>query len=136
MRKVLFVCTGNSARSQMAEGLLRALGRGAMEAYSAGTQPKGLNPLAVKAMQEISIDVSGQRSKSLEEYRDARFDTVVTVCDRARESCPHFPNAAKVLHWSLEDPAEADGTEEEKLAVFRRVRDQIRARIEEFVRSG
>ena len=135
MKRVLFVCTGNSARSQMAEGLLRALGRGAYEAHSAGTEPKGLNPLAVRVMREISFDISGHRSKPLDGYRGEKFDVVVTVCDRARETCPAFPNAGKTLHWSLEDPAGSRGSEDEKLAVFRRVRDEIRGRIEAFVQS-
>lgn len=128
-RRVLFLCTGNSARSQMAEGLLRHLGGDRFEAASAGTNPVGLNPLAVTAMKEIGIDISGHRSKHLEMYRSERFDHVVTVCDRAKESCPIFPGISAMLHWSFEDPAAAQGSEEERLAAFRDVRDQIKRRI-------
>lgn len=128
-RRVLFLCTGNSARSQMAEGLLRHLGGDRFEAASAGTHPVGLNPLAVTAMKEIGIDISGHRSKHLRGYRSERFDHVVTVCDRAKESCPIFPGTSSMLHWSFEDPAAAQGSEEDRLAAFRDVRDRIKRRI-------
>ena len=132
---VLFLCTGNSARSQMAEGLLRELGGEGFDVESAGTAPAGLNPLATEVMREIGIDLSGQRSKSVADFLGKRFDHVITVCDRAKESCPIFPGAAKMLHWSFDDPAAAEGTEKERKLVFRRVRDEIRHRIERFLEA-
>jgi arsenate reductase len=131
---VLFLCTGNSCRSQMAEGLARHLGEGRVQAASAGTAPKGLHPLAVKVMAELGIDISGQTSKHLDSLEEQRFDFAITVCDRAKESCPFWPNTTS-LHWSFDDPAEATGTEEEQLAVFRRVRDEIRARVAGFIKG-
>ncbi len=128
-RRVLFLCTGNSARSQMAEGLLRHLGGDRFEAASAGTHPVGLNHYAVAAMNEIGIDISGHQSKRLDGYRSDRFDHVIIVCDRAKESCPIFPGAPSMLHWSFEDPAAAQGSDEERMAEFRRIRDQIEQRI-------
>ena len=130
MRRVLFLCTGNSARSQMAEGLLRRCGADSYEVVSAGTEPKGLHPLAVRAMAELGIDISRQESKTLQRYLGQPFDTVITVCDQAHESCPVFPGAMARLHWSFPDPSKATGTEEVQLAVYRQVRDAIRARIE------
>ena len=129
--RVLFLCTHNSARSQMAEGLLRHLGGDRFEAMSAGTEATRVRPLAVRAMEEIGVDVSGQESKTLERYLHEPFDYVITVCDEANEACPFFPGAARRLHWSFEDPSRAEGSEEERLAVFRSVRDRIRVRIEE-----
>jgi arsenate reductase len=129
--KVLFLCTGNSARSQMAEGYLRHIAGERFEALSAGVEPKGLNPLAVEAMQEIGIDISQQRSKDVKSLLGQAIPYVVTVCDNAKQRCPIFPHTFKQLHWSLDDPAEAIGSHEEKLAVFRRVRDEIRQRIEQ-----
>ena len=131
--RVLFLCTGNSCRSQMAEGWLRHLGGGAFEAASAGTEPVGVNPRAVDVMAECGVDISRHRSKRVDEVRGERFDSVVTVCDRAKESCPVFPGATTVLHWSFDDPAATEGGAEERRAVFRRVRDEIRARVERFV---
>lgn len=127
--KVLFLCTGNSARSQMAEGLLRYLGKAHFEVSSAGTQPKELNPLAVAVMQELRIDISGQRSKDLSEFLGSEFDYIITVCDRARDDCPTFPGDNQRIHWSFEDPAAAVGDERHKLEVFRRIRNEIRTRI-------
>lgn len=129
--KVLFLCTGNSARSQMAEGYLRHVAGDQFEALSAGIEPKGLNPLAVEAMQEIGIDISRQRSKDVVSLLGQHIPYVVTVCDNARERCPIFPRTYKFLHWSFEDPAAAQGSHEEKMAVFRRVRDEIAHRIDE-----
>jgi arsenate reductase len=129
--KVLFLCTGNSARSQMAEGYLRHVAGNEFEPLSAGTEPKGLNPLAVKAMKEIGIDISQQKSKDVREFLGQAIPYVITVCDNAKQRCPIFPRTYKVLHWSLEDPAEATGSHEEKLAVFRRVRDEIKLRVEQ-----
>lgn len=130
--RVLFVCTGNSARSQMAEGWLRHLSRGRVEAASAGTQPKGLHPLAVRVMAERGVDISGQRSKPLSEVWGGAFDWVVTVCDRARQSCPAFPGA-RSLHWDLPDPAAVEGSEEQVLEAFRRVRDELAQRVRAFL---
>lgn len=130
--RVLFVCTGNSARSQMAEALLRQIGRGAFETFSAGTDPRGVNPLTVRALANVGIDASAARSKSVTEFLGQSFDYVVTVCDRARESCPVFPGGAESLHWGFDDPAEATGTEAERLAVFERVLGEISARLRTF----
>lgn len=128
-KKVLFLCTHNSARSQMAEGLLRALFGERYEAFSAGVSPSFVDPDAIRAMAEIGIDITGQRSKGLEEVRGIKFDTVVTVCDNARESCPLFPGVDRQIHKSFEDPALFQG--EARLAAFERIRDEIRAWIEE-----
>jgi arsenate reductase len=128
--RVLFVCTGNSARSQMAEAILCRLGGRGFEAHSAGTHPGGVNPLTIRALAEIGIDWSGARSKSVTEYLDQPFDYVITVCDQAREACPVFPGPHESLHWGFDDPAAAQGTDEERLAVFRRVMSEISARVE------
>ena len=129
-RRVLFLCTHNSARSQMAEGLLQVLGGDRFEAFSAGTEATQVRPLAVRAMAELGIDISGQESKTLERYLDQPFDQVITVCDQANEACPVFFGARERLHWSFPDPSQATGSEDEQLAVYRSVRDAIRARIE------
>jgi len=128
--RVLFLCTHNSARSQMAEGLLRHLAGGRFEVYSAGTEATFVKPEAVAAMAELGVDISGQESESLELYLGEPFDFVVTVCDDASEACPVFPGAKSRLHWSFIDPSRATGSDEERLEVFRRVRDEIRERIE------
>src|SRR5216684_3043404 len=128
-RRVLFLCTHNSARSQMAEGLLRHFGGGRFEAFSAGTEATHVRPLAIKAMAELGIDIAGQQSKTLDRYLNEPFDEVITVCDTAAEACPIFPGAVKRRHWSLEDPSKATGSEAEQLAVYRRVRDELRSRI-------
>lgn len=130
--RVLFVCTGNSARSQMAEAILRQIGRGAFETFSAGTDPRGVNPLTVRALANVGIDASAARSKSVTEFLGQSFDYVVTVCDRARESCPVFPGGAESLHWGFDDPAAATGSESERLAVFERVLGEISARLRTF----
>lgn len=133
---VLFLCTHNSSRSQMAEGLLRARGGGRYVVYSAGTQPRGVHPLAIAAMREIGIDISvaaGHRAKGMGEFAGQAIDLVVTVCDDAAEECPFFPGARRQEHWGFPDPSAATGSEEERLAVFRQVRDGIAARIEAFV---
>jgi arsenate reductase len=122
-KRVLIVCTGNSARSQMAEGLLRHLAGEQVEVLSAGTRPAGVNPHAVRAMAELGIDISGQRSKSVDEFAGQQFDWVITVCDHAREVCPVFPGGGKRVHHSFEDPASAP--EEKKPEAFRRVRDAL-----------
>jgi arsenate reductase len=131
--RVLFVCTGNSARSQMAEAILRARAGDHFEPFSAGVDPRGINPLTVQVLQEARISTDGLRSKSVNEMLDRSFDYVITVCDRARESCPVFPGSHESFHWGLDDPAEATGTEAERLAVFRRVMAEIVTRIDAFV---
>jgi len=131
--RVLFVCTGNSARSQMAEAILRREGSGDFEVFSAGVAPRGVHPLTVRALAEIGIDNSGAQSKSTDLFINDRFDFVVTVCDRARETCPFFPGAHEQLHWGFDDPAEATGTEAQQLAVFRRVMLEIAGRLKTFM---
>jgi len=131
--KVLFLCTGNSCRSQMAEGWTRHFRGDMVEPYSAGTMPRGLDPRAVKVMAEAGVDISGYRSKYVDEVRNIPFDCVVTVCDQARESCPLFPGRTKMIHVGFDDPprlAANSGSEEEALNHYRRVRDEIRAFIE------
>ena len=134
--RVLILCTGNSARSQMAEGLLRHVGGTRYEVFSAGTKSVGVNPLAIEAMREVGIDISTQRSKSVAEFAGQEFTTVITVCDNAAEECPVFPGAPQRVHWSLRDPASVSGTGEEKLGAFREVRDELERRIQSFVNSG
>jgi arsenate reductase len=131
--RVLFVCTYNSARSQMAEGLLRELAGDRFEAFSAGTEVSSVRPEAISVMAELGIDISAQRSKSVDDFVGQQFAWVITVCDRARESCPYFPGAEQTAHWGFDDPAEAQGTDEERLQVFRRVRDEIRDRLRMFI---
>ena len=130
--RVLILCTGNSARSQMAEGLLRHAAGDRFEVESAGTRPGRVRPEAIAVMKELGIDISGHRSKHVEEFEGQPFDYVLTVCDNARESCPVFFGAAKRLHRDFEDPAALQGTEEERLALFRRVRDEIRDYLKTF----
>ena len=131
--RVLFVCTGNSARSQMAEALLRDFGGADFEVFSAGTEPKGVNPYTVRVLAEIDIDWSAARAKSVTEFIGRPFDYVITVCDRARQSCPVFPGNHNTLHWGLDDPAEVEGTDERKLEAFRRTRTEIATRLRPFV---
>jgi arsenate reductase len=130
--RVLFVCTGNSARSIMAEALLRHHGGDEFEVHSAGTVPRGVNPLTLKVLADAGIDASFVRSKSVNEYLGQVFDYVVTVCDQARQVCPVFPGVHESLHWGYDDPAEATGSEEERLASFRRVFIQIGERVRQF----
>lgn len=134
-QRVLFLCTGNSARSQIAEAFLRKYGSDRFEAHSAGLEPKGLNPFTVKVMQEIGIDVSGQTSKGVDTYLGKTlFQYLVTVCDDADKNCPTvWPGVSNRMHWSFQDPAAAEGTEEEKLAKFREVRDLIEVKIKEWL---
>jgi arsenate reductase len=129
VERVLFLCTHNSARSQMAEGLLRAWAGDRFEAFSAGVEATEVRPLAIRVMAEIGIDIGGQKSERLDTYLGQPFEYVITVCDEAREACPSFPGAERQLHWSFDDPSAATGSEEARLAVFRRVRDEIGARI-------
>ncbi len=140
-RRVLFLCTHNSSRSQMAEALLRARGGGRYAVFSAGTHPRQVHPLAIRAMGELGIDMSeaaGYRAKSVQEFAGAEppTDLVVTVCDDAAEECPFFPGARRQEHWGFPDPSAATGTEEERLAVFRQVRDAIAKCIDRFVAEG
>jgi len=124
-KTILFICTHNSSRSQMAEGFIKVLYSDKYKAYSAGTTPSSVNPYAIRVMKEIGIDISNQRSKSINEFRGEIFDYVVTVCDNARETCPFFPGK-KVIHKGFQDPASVEGREEEKIAIFRKVRDEIK----------
>jgi len=127
--RVLVLCTHNSARSQMAEGFIRALAGDRFEVESAGTEATRVHPLAVRAMDEVGIDLRGHTSKTLDRFLADKWDYVITVCDSANERCPLFPGVAARLHWSFDDPSAAQGTEEERLAAFRRVRDAIRAQL-------
>jgi arsenate reductase (thioredoxin) len=134
MDRILFLCTGNSARSQMAEGLARALGGEGVEVWSAGIAPKGIHPLAVRVMAERGIDISGQSSKDLSAVpRDP--DVVITLCDNAADRCPAFPGRVERVHWSLPDPAAVTGTEERRLAAFRETRSEIESRLSAFLRE-
>lgn len=132
-QRVLVLCTANSSRSQMAEGLMRHLAGDRVEVASAGTHPSTVNPLAIAAMQERGIDIRHHRSKHLSEFLGQPWDTVLTVCDNAAENCPMFPGRAERIHWSFPDPAAAEGTEEEQLQVFREVRDTIETRLRAWV---
>ena len=131
-KRILFLCTHNAARSQMAEGLLRALAGDRFDVFSAGTEATGVHPLAVAAMRELGIDISGHASKTLDAFRGQCFDAVITVCDSANESCPLFPGGTERIHWDFDDPTAATGTDEERLRVFRRVRDELQARLRTF----
>ena len=131
--RVLFVCTENACRSQMAEGLLRHEAGAAFEVFSAGTKPTQVRPEAVAVMREAGIDISGHRSKSVDEFEGQDFDYVITVCDNAKQSCPIYPEKTKRIHWSIEDPAAVQGSEEVRKGAFRRIRDQIHGRIMVFL---
>lgn len=131
--RVLILCTGNSARSQMAEGLLRHDGGEAFQVFSAGTHPGLVRPEAIMVMAEVGIDISGHRSKSVEEFIDQEFDVVMTVCSRARENCPVFPGAYARIAWEFDDPAAVSGDEEVRLDAFRRARDEIRAKLGDWI---
>ena len=132
----MILCTGNSARSQMAEGLLRHNAGPEYGVFSAGTRPTQVRSEAIQVMREVGIDISGHRSKSVEEFAGQHFDYVITVCDNAKESCPVFPATTQRLHWSLPDPAAVDGSEEQRLAAFRRVRDELNIYLSQFAREG
>ena len=136
--KILFLCTGNSCRSQMAEAWAKELKSGQIKAFSAGVEIHGLNPYAVQVMAEAGVDISGYRSKHLDEFKGVHFDVVITVCDNARETCPYFPGSSRLIHMSFDDPpalarvvAEKGGDEQDKLNCYRKVRDEIRAFVEE-----
>ena len=133
-KRVLILCTGNSCRSQMAEGLWRTLGKGNWESFSAGSKPTGyVHPIAIEVIQEIGVDLSENRSKHVEEFTGQSFDLVVTVCDSAKEACPVFPGAKKMLHWPFDDPAHATGSSNEVRGEFRRVRSEIADRIQAYL---
>ena len=131
--RVLFVCTGNSARSQMAEAMLGAFGGPDFEVFSAGTEPRGVHPLAVRVLAAVGIDWSAARSKSVSEFLDQPFDYVITVCDRARQACPVFPGEHNSLHWGLDDPAEVQGSDDERLAAFQRTQVELSNRLRPFI---
>lgn len=134
-KRVLVLCTGNSARSQMGEGLFRAEGGDDFEVFSAGTKPSSVRPEAIAVMKEIGIDISRHRSKSVDEFVGQPFDYVVTVCDNARDTCPVFPADTERIHWSFEDPAAIEATEQKRLEAFRRTRDLIHERVKTFYRD-
>ena len=131
--RVLFVCTGNSARSIMAEALLRQQGGAAFEVYSAGTEPRGVKPLTIRTLEAAGLDASSARSKSVREFLGQPFDYVITVCDEARQACPVFPGVHETLHWGYEDPAAVEGTEEQCLAAFRSTLTMMSGRIQSFI---
>ena len=131
--RVIFVCTGNSARSQMAEALLRRDGGAAFEVVSAGVTPRGVHPMTIRALDKVGIDITGARSKAVGEFLGQRFDYVITVCDRARATCPVFPGGSVTLHWGVEDPAEATGTDEERQRAFDRAVKELAVRIHTFL---
>ena len=133
--RVLILCTGNSARSQIAEGLLRSMAGGELHVYSAGTKPSFVRPEAIAVMAERGIDISGQTSKHVDEFKGQTFDYVITVCDNARETCPIFSGAPRRIHWSLPDPAAVEGSEDERLEAFRNVRAMLTVRFGDFLRE-
>ncbi|HVT02453.1 MAG TPA: arsenate reductase ArsC [Thermoanaerobaculia bacterium] len=128
-KRALFLCTHNSARSQMAEGLQRRIAGDRFESFSAGTEVTSVHPLAVKAMAEVGIDISSQQSKAVGHFQGQHFDYVITVCDRANESCPIFPTDTERIHWSFNDPSAAEGSDDERLVMFRKIRDEIAHRV-------
>jgi arsenate reductase len=132
--RILILCTGNSARSQIAEGLLRYLTEGRIEVASAGVAPTHLRPEAIEAMKEIGIDISNQRSKSINEFVGLPFDYVITVCDNANQQCPAFAGASRRIHWSIDDPAAGDGSDENRLEAFREARNVLRERLDTFIK--
>ena len=134
-KKILFICTGNSIRSQMAEGFMKTLGGGKWTVRSAGVLPSFVHPLAVRVMMEAEIDISDQKSKSVNAFVNETFDVIITLCDHAAATCPTFPGQAKRLHWPIDDPIGATGTMEERLVLFRKARDEIKNRIEAFLKS-
>jgi len=131
--RVLFLCTGNSARSIIGAALLEQIGGDAFDVHSAGTQPKGVNPYTLRVLAQAGVDASGERSKHVSEYESQSFDYVITVCDAAAEQCPLFPGAPARIHWSFTDPAALEGTDDEKLAAFRRTLREMQARVSTFV---
>jgi len=135
MKRILVLCTGNSCRSQMAEGFLRQMAHDRFEIFSAGVKATQVNPFAIKVMDEIGIDISSHRSKSVTEFLGQVFDYIITVCDNAKQTCPMFPGQYEKMHWDIEDPADAKGSEEEKLNFFRKIRDEIKDRCLNFLKK-
>lgn len=136
MKRVLILCTGNSCRSQMAEALWQSLGGGKWQADSAGSRPSGyVHPLAIRALDELGLNIAQNESKSVNLFQGQSFELVITVCDNAKESCPVFPGASQTLHWPFDDPADATGSDDEKMVFFRRVRDEIHQRIRDYLAS-
>ena len=133
MKKILFLCTGNSCRSQMGEGFMRHMAGNKFEVFSAGVEPTQVNPYAIKVMAEAGIDISSHKSKSVDEFLEQEFDYVITVCNHAKQICPVFPGQYERIHWDIEDPADAKGSEQEKLAFFRKIRDEIKEKCLEFL---
>ena len=133
MKKILFLCTGNSCRSQMGEGFIRHMAANKFEVFSAGVEPTQVNPYAIKVMAEAGIDISSHQSKSVNEFLEQKFDYVITVCNHAKQVCPIFPGQYERIHWDIEDPANAKGSEQEKLAFFRKIRDEIKEKCLEFL---
>jgi arsenate reductase len=133
--RVLILCTGNSARSQLAEGLLRSMGGGKVDVFSAGTKPSLVRPEAIAVMAERGIDIAGHTSKHVDEFKGQTFDFVITVCDNARETCPIFTGAPRRIHWSLPDPAAVEGSEDQRLEAFREIRETLTVRFSEFLRE-
>ncbi len=131
--KVLFLCTGNSARSQMAEHILRELGGDHFEAYSAGTHPRAVHPMTIKVLDEVQIDASHARSKSMDEFADQKFDYIITVCNKAKDACPTFPDDTQRIHWGFDDPAAFENSEEEMLKLFRQVYIEMVGRIRPWI---
>ena len=131
-KKILILCTGNSARSQMAEGLLKHITQNEYEIFSAGTKPSSVRPEAIEVLREVGIDISKNRSKSVDEFTNQKIDFVLTVCDSAREICPYFPAQTKLIHHSFADPAEVQGDEKTRIQAFRNARDQIQKYLEDF----
>lgn len=136
MKKILVLCTGNSCRSQIAEGYLRFFANGKAEIYSAGVETHGVNPKAIAIMKEDGIDISKHTSNNIDEYRDIDLDYVITVCDNAKERCPYFPTKAKKFHYNFPDPAKATGTDEEVMKEFRRVREMIKGYCDQFIKDN
>ena len=135
-QRVLFICTHNSARSQMAEAMLRVMGGGEFEVFSAGTEASTVRPEAISVMDEVGIDIRRQQSKTLERFFNQPFDWLITVCDTARQNCPIFPGVEQTAHWGVDDPAEVTGTEARRLEAFRRARDDLRNRIRLFITTA
>ena len=135
MKKIMFLCTANSCRSQMAEGFARELGKGIIEPYSAGLSPAGVNPNAVRVMKEIGIDISNQKSKAIDETLLNTMDIIITLCGRAEASCPMTPPGIRRIHWPIEDPVGAIGTEEEIMKAFRKARDEIKTKIQDLIKD-
>jgi len=133
VKKILFLCTGNSCRSQMGEGFMRHMAGNKFEVFSAGVEPTQVNPYAIKVMAEAGIDISSHKSKSVNEFLEQEFDYVITVCNHAKQVCPIFSGQYEKIHWDIEDPANAKGSEQEKLAFFRKIRDEIKEKCLEFL---